>query len=57
LRIRALADGFRRAGRAWGAEPVDAPLAELPRRRSRNCDAEPLLAVEDIDRCRQPSKP
>ena len=49
LRIRALVDGFRRAGRAWGAEPVDAPLAEFTSAQVAQLRAEPLLAVEDIE--------
>jgi len=49
LRIHALTGGFRRCGRAWGAEPVDAPLAEFTSAQVAQLRAEPLLAVEDIE--------
>ena len=49
LRVRALTDGFRRAGRAWSVEPVDVPLADLVPAQVAQLRHEPMLVVEDIE--------
>ena len=49
LRIHALTGGFRRCGRAWGAEPVDVPLAEFSEAQGAALRGEPQLVVEDVE--------
>lgn len=49
LRIRALSDGFRRAGRAWPARPVAVPVAEFTKEQIEALRREPQLVVEDCE--------
>lgn len=49
LRVRALADGFRRAGRAWGVQAVEVPAAEFTKAQIEALRNEPQLVVEDCD--------
>lgn len=49
LRVRALVNGFRRAGRAWSVESVDVPLADLNKVQVAQLRDEPQLVVEDIE--------
>lgn len=49
LRVRALADGFRRAGRAWSAEAVEVPCAEFTKEQVAALRAEQQLVVTDVD--------
>jgi hypothetical protein len=49
LRISALADGFRRAGRAWTTEAVDVPVSEFTKDQVAALKAEPGLRVTECD--------
>ncbi len=49
LRVRALAAGFRRAGRAWPLEPIEVPLGSFKEDEVAALRAEPLLVVEDCE--------
>ena len=49
LRVRALVDGFRRAGRAWSVEAVDVPLSDLNKTQIALLRDEPQLVVEDVE--------
>jgi len=49
LRVRALAEGFRRAGRAWSVEAVDVPAAEFAKAQIEALRNEPQLVVEDVE--------
>lgn len=49
LRVRALADGFRRGGRAWSAQSADVPLADFNKEQIALLRGEPQLVVEDIE--------
>lgn len=48
LAVRALRDGFRRAGRAWSKEETTVPLAELDEAQVAALEAEPLLVVKRV---------
>lgn len=45
LRVTGPAAGFWRAGRRFGPEPVDLPLAELPEADRAAIEAEPKLVA------------
>lgn len=51
LRVVAKRDGFRRAGRRFGAEPVDIPLADLNRKTNEleMLKADPMLVCHEVD--------
>lgn len=49
LRIKAKAKSFRRAGLAFGEQPIDVPLSELSKDQRAALKAEPMLVVEDIE--------
>lgn len=49
LRVRALVNGFRRAGRAWSAESVDVPASEFDKAQIAQLREERQLVVEDIE--------
>jgi hypothetical protein len=49
LRVRALVEGFRRAGRAWSVLSVDVPLADFKKDEVAALRAEPQLVVEDCE--------
>lgn len=49
LRVRALADGFRRAGRAWTKEPQDVPASDFTKPQVEQLRNEPQIVVEDCD--------
>lgn len=49
LRVRALVNGFRRAGRAWSVESVDVPLTDFNKAQVEQLRNERQLVVEDID--------
>lgn len=49
LRIRALAEGFRRAGRAWSVQSVEVPAAEFTKAQIEQLRNEPQLVVEDCE--------
>lgn len=48
LAVRALRDGFRRAGRAWSKEETTVPLAEIDEAQVAALEAEPLLVVKRV---------
>lgn len=48
LAVRALRDGFRRAGRAWSKEETTVPLDELSAAQIVALDTEPLLVVKRV---------
>lgn len=48
LTVRALRDGFRRAGRAWSKEETTVPLAEFDQEQVAALEAEPLLVVKRV---------
>ena len=48
LAVRALRDGFRRAGRAWSAEETTVPLADFSKEQIGALEAEPLLTVKRV---------
>ncbi len=49
LRVRALVEGFRRAGRAWGSQAVEVPAAEFTKAQVEALRNEPQLVVEDCE--------
>lgn len=49
LRVRALVDGFRRAGRAWSAQAVEVPAAEFTKAQIEQLRDEPQLVVADCE--------
>lgn len=49
LRVRALADGFRRAGRPWPAQAVEVPVSEFTKAQIEQLRAESQLVVEDCE--------
>jgi len=49
LRISALAAGFRRAGRAWGAEAEEVEAAQFNKTQIAALKAEPGLRVTDCE--------
>lgn len=48
LSVRALADGFRRAGRVWPADETVVPLADFDVGQIAALEAEPLLVVKRV---------
>lgn len=56
LAVRALRDGFRRAGRAWSKEETTVPLAELDEAQVAALEAEPLLVVKRVTVVEMPAK-
>lgn len=48
LTVRALKDGFRRAGRAWSAEETTVPIEEFSKEQLAALEAEPLLTVKRV---------
>lgn len=49
LRVTGPKKGFRRAGRTFGPEPVDIPLAELDDKVLAALEAEPNLVTQRIN--------
>lgn len=49
LRILAKREGFRRAGYAFGAEPVVIPVADLSPAQIKSLRSEPMLLVTDAE--------
>lgn len=49
LKIVARRDHFRRAGRAFGAEPETIPLTELTAEEVETLKTEPMLLVVEVD--------
>ena len=49
LRVRALADGFRRSGRAWSAVAQDVPVSDFTKAQIALLRDEQQLVVEDIE--------
>lgn len=49
LRVRALADGFRRAGRAWTKEPQDVPASDFTKAQIAGLKDDISIVVEDIE--------
>ena len=49
LLISALVAGFRRAGRAWPAEPVEVPASEFSKAQLAALKAEPGLRVSECE--------
>lgn len=50
LRVSAHVAGFRRAGRAWSAEPVEVPIVEFDEAQIEQLLAEPMLIVVPVAR-------
>lgn len=48
IRVKSRIAGFRRAGIAWAAEPVDMLLGSLSNAQLAQIRAEPMLVVDDI---------
>lgn len=48
LHVRALADGFRRAGRAWPVAGVDVPIDDFDDVQIEQLFAEPMLVVTPV---------
>lgn len=48
LTVRALKDGFRRAGRAWPAEETTVPIEEFSKEQLAALESEPLLTVKRV---------
>lgn len=48
LSVRAVREGFRRAGRAWSVEPVTVAAAEFTPEQLAQILAEPLLVVAEV---------
>ena len=48
LQVRALSEGFRRAGRAWPATPVIVPVDEFDEAQIEQLLAEPMLVVAPV---------
>lgn len=48
LLVRARVAGFRRAGRAWPAEPVMVAASEFTAEQIARLNAEPMLVVEEL---------
>lgn len=49
ITVRAMRDSFRRAGFAFGREPVTLQLADLSPEQLALLQAEPMLVVEQLD--------
>lgn len=49
LRVVGRSEGFRRAGRAFGAEPVDIVLSDLSKEQIKALREERQLVVTDIE--------
>jgi hypothetical protein len=49
LRVVARRDSFRRAGRRFGAEPVEIPLTELKKGERELLTADPMLVCNEVD--------
>ncbi|MBK1614993.1 hypothetical protein CKO44_16105 [Rubrivivax gelatinosus] len=49
LRIVSRKEGFRRAGRAFGAEPVEIPLSDLKKAEIEALKDEPMLVVTETE--------
>lgn len=49
LRVRALAAGFRRAGRAWGVEFSEVPASDFTKVQIEQLRNDPQIVVEDCD--------
>lgn len=49
LRVRAVTAGFRRAGRAWPAEPVEVPRDAFADDQVKALKGEPMIVVEEIE--------
>lgn len=49
LRIVAKREGFRRAGRQFGATPTDIPLSQLTKESIESLKGEPMLVVTDVE--------
>ncbi|MCX7172602.1 MAG: HI1506-related protein [Proteobacteria bacterium] len=47
--VKSKVAGFRRAGMAWGTEPVGIALTDLTREQLKQIRVEPMLVVEDAD--------
>lgn len=48
LSVRALKDGFRRAGRAWSGVETTVPIKEFTDEQVAALEAEPLLTVKRV---------
>ncbi len=49
LRVIAKRDGFRRAGRVFGADPVDVPLTDISEDQYVALTSEPMLVTYLVD--------
>ncbi|MGC4076865.1 MAG: HI1506-related protein [Rubrivivax sp.] len=49
LRVVSRKEGFRRAGRAFGAEPVEIPLSDLKKPEIEALKDEPMLVVTEVE--------
>lgn len=49
LRVVARTEGFRRAGRVFGSEPVDIPMSELTGKEVRHMKHDPQLICIEIE--------
>lgn len=49
LRIVAMKDGFRRAGRAHSTSPQEYPATEFTAEQIKAMKAEPMLVVQEFD--------
>lgn len=49
LRVRALTDGFRRAGRAWTKEPQDVLAGDFTKAQIASLKDDINIVVEDIE--------
>lgn len=49
LRVVSRKEGFRRAGRAFGAEPVEIPLSDLKKGEIEALKGEPMLVVTEVE--------
>ena len=49
IQVTAKRAGFRRAGIAWGTEPIGIALSDLSKEQLKQIRTEPMLTVVDID--------
>lgn len=48
VRVIALAEGFRRAGRSWSVAPTEVAVAEMSAEQLAALRGEPMLLVQDV---------